>query len=65
MEIRARRGRGPHEYMTNNTNTNTIFKKKYTFTDRQCELDQRTGSKSPIPVIVPIYLDSTGQIKNV
>lgn len=28
-----------------------------TLTDRQCEFGQRTGSKSLIPVIVPIYLN--------
>lgn len=27
-----------------------------TFTDRQCELGQRTGSKSLMPVMVPMYL---------
>lgn len=33
-----------------------------TFTERQCELGQRTGSKSLMPVIVPMYrrtLDSS------
>lgn len=30
-----------------------------TFTERQCEFGQRTGSKSLMPVIVPMYLKST------
>jgi hypothetical protein len=29
-----------------------------TLTERQCEFGQRTGSKSLIPVIVPMYLES-------
>lgn len=29
---------------------------KTTFTERQCEFGQRTGSRSLIPVIVPMYL---------
>ena len=30
----------------------------FTLTDRQWEFGQRTGSRSLIPVIVPIYLDN-------
>lgn len=30
----------------------------FTLTERQWELAQRTGSKSPMPVIVPMYLKS-------
>ena len=33
-----------------------LEKRDFTFKERQCEFDQRTGSKTLIPVIVPIYL---------
>ena len=34
------------------------MKFQQTLTERQCEFGQRTGSKSLIPVIVPMYLES-------
>ena len=33
-----------------------VFASRPTFTERQCEFGQRTGSRSLIPVIVPMYL---------
>lgn len=35
-----------------------IIRYAHTFTERQYEFGQRTGSKSLMPVIVPIYLRS-------